>query len=365
MAALLALALPGLVAAAGGFLPPRGNVTELASVASGACSAYGCAGGCGRCLNAGGRPGVKCKGAEGATGYLCPPDGSGDVAYACLDWTFGSAAMRAAEAAFAGEAGEAVYFGVGTYGTASDPQKGLGACYRMKVEGVDRDIIAQSINTGFDVAGNQFDMQVGAGGAGAFNTCVGGGGSMFPGAKAAWGCQYGGVDDRAACASLPAHPRMGAAMAAAGDSLVGLCEYSFAKGVRVSGAGKLAGKCKYNPTLLDVGRVRCPDQLVALTQMQRRDDPATFAVTAAMRPEGFPNAGRSCQSQDPDASGYDPAKISAFCLTRMMDCRKPSGGWTSNIKEELMVPGRRVLQTCTDDGYTRYDVQCGCAGCQC
>ena len=59
-----------------------------------------------------------------------------------------------------------MFFGVGTYGTADDEQNGLGACYRLTAEGVAKDIIAQSINTGHDVAGNQFDLQIGAGGAG-------------------------------------------------------------------------------------------------------------------------------------------------------------------------------------------------------
>ncbi|CAE7256970.1 ABHD10, partial [Symbiodinium sp. CCMP2456] len=55
--------------------------------------------------------------------------------------------MRSGEAQFQQQTGEKVYFGVGTYGTTTDPQRGLGACYRLKVEGVDRDIIAQSVNT--------------------------------------------------------------------------------------------------------------------------------------------------------------------------------------------------------------------------
>merc|ERR1719229_665520 len=103
--------------------------------------------------------------------------------------------MRQAESAFAQQSGEDVFFGVGTFGVAkeADPQQGLGACYRMTVEGVAKDIIAQSINTGFDVAGNQFDLQMGAVGTGAHNTCAGSheGGSMFPGSTSVWGCQYG------------------------------------------------------------------------------------------------------------------------------------------------------------------------------
>merc|ERR1719221_2311306 len=127
------------------------------------------------------------------------------MAYACMDWTFGSKTMQAQEAKFASRTSEDVFFGVGSFG-ADDAQKGLGSCVRLKVEGVEKDIIAQSINTGSDVSGNQFDMQVGDGGAGIFNSCVGGAASMFPGDKAAWGKQYGGVDDHSQCAGLPKYP---------------------------------------------------------------------------------------------------------------------------------------------------------------
>ncbi|CAE7800392.1 Dnah7 [Symbiodinium sp. KB8] len=283
--------------------------------AVGGCSSYGCSG-CGRCFNAGSRPGVMCA-SGGQSGYHCPaePTGNGDATYACLDWTFGSAAMRSGEAQFQQQTGEKVYFGVGTYGTTTDPQRGLGACYRLKVEGVDRDIIAQSVNTGWDVDGKQFDLQMGAGGTGAFNNCAGGAGSVFPGGKSSWGCTYGGVDTRSACRALPSKPSQASAMASAGDSLVRMCEYSFDKKVRVSGEGLAAGPCKYNPTLLDVARVRCPEQLVSLTQMQRSDEPGGFGFAAASRASGFPNAGGTnrCRSEDWGAG-------LAYCLTRMMDC---------------------------------------------
>merc|ERR1712066_1063828 len=101
-----------------------------------------------------------------------------------MDWTFGSKTMQAQEGKFASRTGDEVFFGVGSFGS-DDPQKGLGSCVRLQVEGVQRDIIAQSINTGSDVSGNQFDLQVGDGGAGLFNACAGGSSpgknSMFSG----------------------------------------------------------------------------------------------------------------------------------------------------------------------------------------
>jgi hypothetical protein len=192
------------------------------------------------------------------TGYLCPPSPQGgDSTFACIDWSFGSNAMRQAERSFAQQSGENVFFGVGTFGVdkESDPQQGLGACYRMTVEGVDKDIIAQSINTGSDVFGNQFDLQMGAGGAGIFNTCVGGTQSMFPGGLAPWGCQYGGVDNRSACAALSPYPRNAAPMRAAGDNLVKLCEYSWDQKVRLSGAGKV-GCCPARATWTSTSTLR-------------------------------------------------------------------------------------------------------------
>merc|ERR1711934_1197557 len=132
------------------------------------------------------------------------------------------------------------------------------------------DLIVQSINTGHDVSGNQFDLQVGNGGAGLFNTCAGGTrpgwDSMYDGSTSAWGKQYGGVDTKSQCSGLPSHPHHSGPMKAAGDSLVGLCQYSFDKKVRKEGYAS-------NPSILSIGRVQCPSGLVDLTQFKRNDDP--------------------------------------------------------------------------------------------
>jgi len=319
---------------------------------------------CGSCFNAGSRKGVMCNGAGSQTGYYCPADGDqGDITFACMDWTFGSSAMRAAEASFMAQSGEDVFFGVGTFGTADDEQNGLGACYRLTAEGVTKDIIAQSINTGHDVAGNQFDLQIGAGGAGAFNTCAGSDMSMYGGSTDVWGCQYGGVDNKTACKDLPEYPQEASPMEEAGDSLVALCEYSWDNNVRLSGAGMDAGLCQYNPTLLNVARVQCPSELVAMTWMQRSDEPDYFKAPEGMSMKGFPvdrDAG-----DDVECKSYVNGAGSAYCLTRMMDCRKPSGAFKDNVKDSLMVEGKKLVQTCTSDGYTRIDVQCGCTDCYC
>ena len=121
--------------------------------------------------------------------------------------------------------GEHVWFGVGTFGTDEDKMQGLGNCYRMKVQdtncedplgglALERDIIAQAINTGSDVANIQFDLQIGNGGTGAYNSCAGQSSSMFPGlenvnkphfntwhrqgpwTESVWGAPYGGCEYR-------------------------------------------------------------------------------------------------------------------------------------------------------------------------
>lgn len=369
----LALGLAAVTSAATTTTTPM-TFTSMIGAASGdddgvaaECSFYAndtvqnnCASDCGSCFNPGSRKGVKCNGAGSQTGYYCPADGDeGDLTFACMDWTFGSSAMRAAETSFRKSSGENVFFGVGTFGTADDEQNGLGACYRLTVDGVAKDIIAQSINTGHDVAGNQFDLQIGAGGAGAFNTCAGSDRSMYGGGTDVWGCQYGGVDNRTACADLPEYPQDPSPMQAAGDSLIELCEYSWDENVRLSGAGMDAGICAYNPTLLNVARVQCPSELVAMTWMQRNDEPSYFKAPEGASLKGFPVA------DDVECKSYISGAGSAYCLTRMMDCRKPSGAFKDNVKEALMVEGKKVVQTCTSDGYTRIDVQCGCTDCYC
>lgn len=308
---------------------------------------------CGTCFNPGARAGVRCHGFKNATGYMCPPDhkhkgDGGDLAYACMDWTFGSTATQAAEASYNGRSGKhPVYFGVGTYGVAFDKDSmgGLGMCVLMHVEGVDRYILAQSLNTGHDVAGNQFDLQIGAGGVGIFNTCAGGKSSMFPGGKKPWGHQYGGLDKESQCADLPEYPRKSKPMKAAGDSLVKLCEHAFKKGVY------------QNPSIQSITRVACPAELVNLTQFRRSDEPSE-TESESQTAERRLTAAHKCRLGAPGATAD-------WCMTRMMDCRKPSGAIKDNIHLDKVAKGHRLVQPCTVDGYTRIDVQCGCHDCYC
>jgi hypothetical protein len=249
-----------------------------------------------------------------------------------------------------------VYFGVGTYGTDDDPQKGLGMCVLLEVDGVDRPILAQSINTGSDVSGNQFDLQIGAGGFGFFNSCAGNSSySMFPGSAQKWGSQYGGFPNRWQCADLPHYPQDDGKMKDSGDSLVKLCEYGFDKHVRGelgTPAWDAMGNPSGTPSILSIGRVACPSELVHLTQFRRSDEPSED------EPPPRVTAEHRCQG---GIEGAEPN----WCLTRMMDCRKPSGGIPDNMNGSLVAPGYKVVQPCTADGYTRIDVQCGCYDCYC
>jgi len=266
-----------------------------------------------------------------------------------------------------------VWFGVGTFGTSEDPIQGLGNCYRLSVVDticggdpnagtpLERNIIAQAVNTGSDVANIQFDLQVGNGGTGAYNSCAGGPSSMFPGpfSEDIWGHVYGGCDYRdesegsPSCDSLPPYPQDPTMMAANGDNLVDLCKYSFDKRVRLGAV---------NPTIVDMARVECPAELVHMTQLQRSDNPATFLIEEPNRPAEYQNGAPTlepCYCSCHDNSGCK------FCLTRMMDCRKPSSGYTNNMDTTLSPDAMKVIQPCAQDGYTRIDVKCGCDDCNC
>ena len=111
---------------------------------------------------------------------------------------------------------------------------------------------------------------------------------------------------------------------------------------------------------MDMARVKCPAELVELTQIQRKDDPNTYEIEEANRPSAYQNNPtiKPCQCS---CGAFD----CKYCLTRMMDCRKPSAGFIDNLQSDLLVDGLKVVQPCTADGYTRIDVKCGCVDCYC
>ncbi len=200
-----------------------------------------------------------------------------------------------------------VWLGVGTFGTADDPMQGLGNCYRLSIVDtecggspdagapIERNIIAQSVNTGSDVANIQFDLQMGNGGTGAFNNCAGQGWSMFPGefTYEIWGDQYGGSPFRdssegsPSCDDLPPYPQDPYQMTLWGDDLINMCKYSFDKRLRVGTT---------NPTIVDMAQVTCPDELVELTQVRRTDEPVeTYTIEEENRPSDYQNGGSAVE----------------------------------------------------------------------
>jgi hypothetical protein len=102
-------------------------------------------------------------------------------------------------------------------------------------------MVVQSVNTGGDLSGNQFDIQIPGGGVGLFDGCTSQFGQSLPGAR------YGGVSSRAECAQMPSKLQKG-------------CEWRFDW---FQGAD--------NPTHT-FEQVRCPSELVAISGCKRADD---------------------------------------------------------------------------------------------
>ena len=101
------------------------------------------------------------------------------------------------------------------------------------------------------------------------------------------------------------------AMNNAGDNLVDLCKWSFDAGLRgVGGTGSS------NPTIVDMARVQCPEELVDLTQIKRTDDPDTFLIMEENRPVEYQEANVdklepchcSCGGQDCRFGGQEGQK---------------------------------------------------------
>jgi hypothetical protein len=90
---------------------------------------------------------------------------------------------------------------------------------------------------------------------------------------------------------------------------------------------------------------------VHMTQLQRSDDPASY------------ECGDKCVQASHECLLNSGGQSAEWCLTRMMDCRKPSGAFVDNTG--TTTAGHRIVQTCTSDGYTRQDVRCGCMDCYC
>ncbi len=306
--------------------------------------------------------------------------------YMCMDWTMGSIKMTAAEEAFRARTNISVYFGVGTDGCLQTLNSG--GCYRLTYSAptgyslaLKRDLILQAVNSGGDVHCPQFDVQVGVGGQGIHNNCAGNGSrpltdnlTIFDATQSEMGRQYGGWDNRADCSKSPDKPQHNPNLP---DSLVGMCEHSFDIGMRGEGGE--------NPIIEKFSQVTCPQELTQVTSFRRSDqdawgfDHATIVKTVSSSAEAqthFNNQERLYYDNSNLAKGcgftLNPSgNDGSYCLSRMMDCRKPSASWRGNIYSpgkgsgdlSAMCPGLAILPSCRIDGETRVPSTCGDTNC--
>ncbi|CAO3662095.1 unnamed protein product [Umbelopsis ramanniana] len=66
-------------------------------------------------------------------------------------------------------------------------------------------LVVQITNTGGDLNGNQFDLEIPGGGVGIYNGCT----SQWNAPSSGWGAQYGGVSSASDCSSLPSQLQAG------------------------------------------------------------------------------------------------------------------------------------------------------------
>lgn len=313
-------------------------------------------------------------GQDGAQiGYFTPNYEAGQsddivAMFSCVDWTFGSAGMKAQEELYKNNTGDDIMFGVGTDGCAQT--NNMGGCYRITYansEGVvqPKDLIVQSVNSGGDVACPQFDLMEGAGGQGAFNSCSGDTNSQYSNGPNMIGLEYGGYENSSQCSNIDGLvPTMkvpyNIKYPTDEDELGGLCSYAFEKEVR--------GENGLNSIISKMTPVVCPVELTDLTGFRRSDPTFTTSDGTTINPvdpqkvDEFDRTGTPYESAiDNTTCGFNQGSTEGIgCLSRMMDCRKPSASNLDNIELDKMEDGMKVLNGCTADGYTRIQAQQGC-----
>lgn len=224
-----------------------------------------------------------------------------------VDWTTGSAAMWQRESLFLGRTRQSVYFGVGSFGSSKSL---VGNCYRLILAGVNRNFIVQVVNYGGDVAAPKFNLHMGGGGRGLFDSCTRDGSKtafQYDTSVVQWGAQYGGCRLNVSCCStLPAYPYC-ATVNKPADNLQDLCRISFAMNLRDK------------PILSQSCQVACPAEL--------------YRCGGRMSPP-------------------DSYYLSGGYLTKMMDCQKPAYGWAGNVQGRAYQGFQQVIP-CRRDGYTR------------
>jgi len=144
------------------------------------------------------------------------------------------------------------------------------ACYELKFEKGTR-MVVQVGNTGEDLTGNQFDIQVPGGGFGIFDACSK---QWDLPKKDSWGCRYGGIMcagmGKKGCKKMP-------------KAYQKPCEWQF-------------DHLGDNPKVSSVYRVTCPKEITAVTGCKRDDDAEPRAPGPPPPPD---NGGRRRKSSPP------------------------------------------------------------------
>lgn len=157
-------------------------------------------------------------------------------------------------------------------------------------------MLVQSVNTGGDLSGNQFDLQIPGGGTGIFDGCTTEFGSS-------WGAQYGGISNRSQCSTLPAKLQPG-------------CDWRFDWFLNSD-----------NPTHT-FEQISCPAELTNVTGCVRDDDasfPKYVMPSAATWTAPTPTATAAAYGQC-DSLTWDVASLVGILVYGLAFLRVPPRG---------------------------------------
>ncbi|PKS07469.1 hypothetical protein jhhlp_006073 [Lomentospora prolificans] len=178
------------------------------------------------------------------------------------------------------------------------------ACYKLTFTSgpvAGKTMVVQSTNTGGDLSGNQFDLQIPGGGVGIFDGCASQFGQSLPGER------YGGISSRSQCDSFPASLKDG-------------CYWRFDWFNNAD-----------NPSHT-FEQVQCPSELVAISGCRRADDssfpvfqlpssPATSSTTPPASSTSLPPSGGASQWAQCGGIGWSGPTtcVSPYQCTKLND----------------------------------------------
>lgn len=209
----------------------------------------------------------------------------------------------------------------------------------------DRQLIIQSINSGFDVAPGQFDIFMGGGGFGYFTACNSDCTTKYcQGGPCSIGQFSGSFDDWNRPHFNDPNPCYSGGIKwldeAPGTDIYQLCLELSKSGTSYKDVS-LTRSCIYSNLLLyhqnfvktNYLQVKCPEGLVRLTGLRRNDD----------QNQPYPN-------RDLHLSGYCEGSRSGgkYCITSMQDCCKPSCSWSGKGSPDSVF---NKVDTCDIHGF--------------